>query len=240
MPRPFTTLATVETPDGPLALRGRGDADFLITISGRVLMTSSARRSEEALATLGCRALGARPNARVLIGGLGMAYTLRAALDVLPDSARVLVAELNAAVVDWCRGPLARLTAGAVLDPRVRIEIADVAAVVDTALPGSFDAILLDLYEGPQHVARRRADPLYGERALARAHAALSPEGALAIWAEEPAAGFARRLEAAGFAVETHRAGHGGRSHVVYLARKRPGRVRRRRPRSAGAGPHSP
>ncbi len=240
MPRPFTTLATVATPEGPLELRGRGEADFLITISGRVLMTSSARRSEEALATLGCRTLGARPNARVLIGGLGMAYTLRAALDVLPDSARVLVAELNAAVVDWCRGPLAPLTASAVLDPRVRIEIADVAVVIDAAPPGSFDAILLDLYEGPKHVARRRADPLYGEHALARAHAALSPAGALAIWAEEPAAGFTRRLEAAGFAVETHRAGRGGRSHVVYLAHKRAGLRRKRGPGSSRARPHSP
>lgn len=227
MPRPFTTLSTVSTPAGPLELRQRGQADFLITIAGRVLMTSAARRSEEALATLACGKLGALPAPRVLIGGLGMGYTLRAALDVLPPGARVVVAELNAAVEAWCRGPLAVLTGGAVLDPRVSVEIADVADRIAAAPAGGLDAILLDLYEGPQEVARRPADPFYGEAALRRARAALSPAGVLAIWSEEPSAPFARRLAGVGFEVETHRAGRGGRSHVIYLGRRRRASPRR-------------
>jgi spermidine synthase len=233
MPRPFATLSTVATPEGPLELRQRGDADFLITIGGRVLMTSVARRSEEALATLACGTLGANAAPRVLIGGLGMGYTLRAALDVLPAGARVVVAELNAAVESWCRGPLAALTGGAILDPRVSIEIADVAAVIAAAPPGGLDAILLDLYEGPQEVARRAGGPFYGEAALRRAHAALSPAGVLAIWSEAPAAAFARRLAGAGFEVEAHRAGRGGRSHVIYLGRRQAGLSRTPGPRSA-------
>ena len=113
MTRPWRTLATVPTDEGPLELRQRGDDEFLIVIAGRVLMTSAARRSEEALATLGCAAIARTGAPRVLIGGLGMAYTLRAALDALPATAKVVVAELNPVVADWCRGPMAALTRGA-------------------------------------------------------------------------------------------------------------------------------
>jgi spermidine synthase len=217
----WRTIAAVATAEGRLELRQRGEGDFLITIAGRVLMTSAARRSEEALARLACAGLapGPRPP-RVLIGGLGMGYTLRAALDALPGDAEVVVAELTRAVADWCRGPLAPLTAGAAADPRVRVIIADVAAVIAGAPASAHDAIALDLYEGPHGATQRADDPVYGAAALARTRRALAPAGVLAVWSEERDAPFERRVEAAGFALEVHRAGRGGRSHVVYLGRR--------------------
>lgn len=220
MARPWRTLATVPTDEGALELRQRGDEEFLIVVGGRVLMTSAARRSEESLATLGLAHVKGRPRPRVLIGGLGMAYTLRAALDVVPATASVVVAELHAEVEAWCRGPLAGLTAGAVLDPRVRVELGDVAAIIARAPAGSYDAILLDLYEGPNAATQQRDDPFYGSGALARSHNALAPGGALAVWSEDPDAGFARRFAAARFEVSMHRAGKGGRTHVIYLGRR--------------------
>ncbi len=215
---PWKTLATVATAEGALELRQRGEREFLIVIGGRVLMTTRDRRSEQALATLACAALTGSP--RVLIGGLGMAYTLRAALDVLPATAELVVAELTAAVADWCRGPLAPLTSAAVLDPRVAVVIDDVAAVIAGAPRGHYDAILLDLYEGPHAATQRADDPFYGRAALGNSHAALAPGGTLAVWSEEPDEAFARRFTAAGFDVATHRLGK-TRSHIVYLGRRR-------------------
>lgn len=216
---PWKTLATVATAEGALQLRQRGDGEFLIVIDGRVLMTSRDRRSEQALASLACAGIAGRAP-RVLIGGLGMAYTVRAALEALPAAAEVVVAELTPAVVDWCRGPLAPLTAAAVLDPRVRVVIDDVAAVIAAAPRGHYHAIVLDLYEGPHAATQRADDPFYGPAALARTHAALVPGGAFAVWSEEPDEAFARRFAAAGFEVACHRLGK-PRTHVVYLGRRR-------------------
>ncbi len=216
---PWKTLATVETAEGALQLRQRGEREFLIVIDGRVLMTSNDRRSEQGLATLACAAL-ANGAPRVLIGGLGMAYTVRAALDALPAGAQVVVAELTAEVVDWCRGPLAPLTGAAVLDPRVRVVIGDVARAIADAPRGHYDAILLDLYEGPHAATQRSDDPLYGRAALVRSRAALAAGGVLAVWSEEPDDAFARRFATAGFEVATQRLG-ASRRHVVYLGRRR-------------------
>jgi spermidine synthase len=152
----------------------------------------------------------------VLIGGLGVADTARAALDAFAADARVVVAELTPAVVDWCRGPLAVLTGGAAADPRVEIVTGDVARVVGQAR-AAYDAILLDLYEGPNPATQRKDDRFYGADALARSRAALRPGGVLAIWAEDPDPSFPRRFGGAGFEVTTHRSGKGGRTHVVYL-----------------------
>jgi spermidine synthase len=217
MTRPWQTIAHVETPEGALELRQRGDADFLITIAGRVLMTSQARRSEEALATLPLRDRAPASVRDVLIGGLGMGYTLRAALDVLPATARVTVVELNADVAGWCRGPLALLTGAAVADPRVTVVVADVSAHLAGASRGAYDAILFDLYEGPHAATQSADDPLYGPRALERVREVLRPGGVFAIWSEEPDARFERRFADAGFRVEKCRAGRGGRAHTVYL-----------------------
>ena len=216
MAQPWRTLATTVTNEGRLELRQRGADQFLIVVGGRVLMTNTARRSEEALATLaGARLTQRAPH--VLIGGLGMGFTLRAALDALPPAARVVGAELTAEVVVWCRGPLAPLTGGAVLDPRVEVVIEDVSKTIAAAPANGYDAILLDLYDGPNAATQRASDPIYGAAALARTHAALATGGVLAVWSEEADAPFARRLAAAGFAVETLRVGGGGRKHLVYL-----------------------
>ena len=216
--KPWQTLARVETPEGPLELRQRGARDFLITVGGRVLMTSAAHRSEDDLARLACAAMVRRPRPRVLLGGLGMGYTLRAALDQLPPAAEVTVVELNPIVVDWCRGPLAALTGDVVADRRVRVEIGDVAGAIAGARRGELDAIVLDLYEGPRPLPSHAHDPLYGAPAIASAGSALRTGGVLAVWAEEPDRAYPQRLRAAGFTVEVHQGGgRGGRSHVVYV-----------------------
>jgi spermidine synthase len=225
MTRAWETLDAVETERGSLELRRRGERDFLITVGGRVLMNSSANRSEITLAEVACAPFAADAAARVLIGGLGMGFTLRAALDSLSDSAELVVAELHSAVASWCRGPLASLTDGAVSDPRVRVELGDVAHVIAQSARGTeggarFDAILLDLYEGP----RGRAEighPHYGDRALGQTRDALRKAGVFAVWSEDPDSAFERRLRRAGFEVERKRPGRGGRRHAVYVATKR-------------------
>ena len=217
MTRPWQTLERIATPEGLLELRQRGERDFLIVVDGRVLMTSQARRSEEALATLALRALPKEKRRTIVIGGLGMGYTLRAALDELPAPAQVTVVELNREVAAWCRGPLALLTNGAALDPRVTIVVDDVTRYLSRVPAGSCDAILLDLYEGPHAATQPVDDPLYGPTALARYRAALAVGGVLAIWSEADDARFEARLASGGWRAEKRRAGRGGRAHTIYL-----------------------
>ena len=230
MSRPWQTLDRVDTTDGTLELRQRGPRDFLITLDGRVLMNSQANRSEIALAEQACAGLsqsGAAGDApRLLIGGLGMGCTLRAALDRLPSRAHVHVSELNAAVAGWCRERLSELNGEALQDARVQLVLEDVSDRIashaaNPALP-RFDAILLDLYEGPDPSGKAPDDPLYGRGALANSRRALAPGGILGVWCEAPAPAFERRLDAAGLRWERRRAGRGGRQHALYLAR-RPG-----------------
>jgi spermidine synthase len=219
MTRPWETLDAVDTSEGRLELRRRGERDFVITVDGRVLMNSALHLTEAAVAEMACRRVAGRPRPRVLIGGLGMGYTLCAALDALPGKARVTVAEIEPAIVRWCRGPLAALTGGAVDDRRVTIQMQDVAEVIAAASVGDrFDGIILDLYEGPRDATQAREDPFYGPRALERTRAALAPGGVFAVWSEDADPAFAKRLRSAGFAVETLRPGKGGPRHIVYLA----------------------
>jgi spermidine synthase len=243
MTRPWETIASVHTAAGLLDLRRRGDKDFLITIRGRVLMSSAAHRSEDALAKLACAGLRQRPGVRVLVSGLGMGYTLRAALDELAPDAKVVVAELNEVVADWCEGPLGPLTGNAAMDPRVTIEIVDVAErIADVARDAKvprFDAIVLDMYEGP-HAQVRPSDPLYGPGAVLRTKKALGATGVFAVWCEAASPGFERSLRAAGFRYTLERAGKGARIHYVYLAYSEaqpgapqaPARLRAKRKRS--------
>ncbi|MFZ5569844.1 MAG: spermidine synthase [Thermodesulfobacteriota bacterium] len=225
MPKPFQIIESIATNEGLLELRGRGEKEFVITVAGRVLMNSRAHQSEAALGRLACGHLGNRTAPRVLVGGLGMGFTLRAVLDHLPASARVTVAELNPAVLDWCRGPLAGLTHAAVDDPRVNVEIGDVALLIRNAARDArtpkYDAIVLDLYNGPYSGVSHQEDPLFGKTALDNARAALAPGGIFAVWGEDYDAGFEKRLRAAGFAVSVSREGRGGPRHVVYLGRMR-------------------
>jgi spermidine synthase len=215
--RPWTVLDRLQTPEGVLELRQRASDDFLITIDGRVLMNSRAHRSEVGLAELACRGLPGVSAPVVLIGGLGMAYTLRAALECLPADAHVIVAELNPRVLQWCEGPLAPLTSGAVRDPRVEVRIEDVARTIAAAGGGRYAAVVLDLYEGPGG-GDLRDHPLYGSAVLRQVRGALAPGGRLAVWSEEPSLPFERNLRAAGFAVARRRLGRGGLRHAVYLA----------------------
>jgi spermidine synthase len=212
----------VPTAEGLLDLRRRGEKDFLITIGGRVLMTSAAHRSEDALATLACAGQRAKRRARVLVSGHGMGVTLRAALDELADDAEVTVAELNAVVVDWCKGPLAGLIKDAAQDPRVTIDIVDVAKrIADVARDKKaprFDAVVLDMYQGPQNICRTD-DPLYGHPAVQRTKDALVKDGMFAIWCESASPGFEANLRTVGFRYEFKRVGRGARVHCVYLAR---------------------
>lgn len=224
MAEPWRTIDTAETPDGLLELRQRGKRDFLILIAGRVLMNSSASRSEIALGEVSCARVADRASSCVLIGGLGMGITLRAALDVLPKEAKITVAEINPLIVEWCRGPLASLNLHALADPRVQVRMDDVSAVITQAgTPGKvrFDAIMLDLYEGPHAGTDALHDPFYSSRAIATTHAALNQGGVFAIWGENSDASFERRLQRAGFTVERLRPGRGGLRHVVYVAIKR-------------------
>lgn len=217
--RTWQRLDRVDTDEGVLELRMRGQTDFLILVDGRVLMQSVAHRSELELAVVACRPLRAAARPRVLVGGLGMGYTLRAALDELPRAAEVTVAELTPRIVEWCRGPLAGLTGAAVDDPRVRLHVGDVAEVIArTPATARWDAIVLDLYEGPYVATQRKDDPVFGKAALARAKAALAPGGVLAIWSEDREQAFERRLRDQGFTVEVRSSGRGGRRHVIYLS----------------------
>jgi spermidine synthase len=223
MPRPFTLLDRVDVPEGPLELRKRGERDFMITLNGRVLMSSLIHRSEVAVAELGCASIRQRPAPRVLVGGLGLGYTLRAALDALPKTARVQVAELNAAVKRWCEGPLADLTGKAALDKRVSVVIDDVSACVRRAARAGaerLDAIIVDLYEGPRDLRPGQRDALYGMEILRHTHAALSAGGVYAVWAEDPNPAFEQRLRTVGFQVEYARVRGGGPRHAVYVAKK--------------------
>ena len=222
MSRPWVTLDERETEDGPLELRRRDRDDFLILVGGRVLMNSRESRSERVLGEKTCEGLGA--GARVLVGGLGMGMTLRAVLDGLAPDASVDVAELHPIVAEWCRGPLAELTDGAVEDPRVTLRILDVAEAIREAAEGEggYDAIVLDLFEGPHARTDAAGDPLYGAVAIDRTWRALSPGGVLGVWAESPERGFEGRLRRRGFGVEGLRPGRGGFRHWVVLAR-RPG-----------------
>ncbi|QWV94522.1 spermidine synthase [Geomonas oryzisoli] len=218
---PWKVLQSVTTGDGVLELRQRGERDFLITVNGLVLMNSSLHRSEVALGEVACGHLKHEAAPRVLVGGLGMAITLRAVLDQLPETAGVVVAELNPVVLQWCRGPLAPLTGGAADDPRVAVEIANVADVIRRSAMNNnrFDAIVLDLYTGPHARTDKIMDPLYGEIAIELSKGALKPGGVFAVWGENYDQGFDKRLRQAGFTVTCDRPGRGGLRHVVYLAR---------------------
>ena len=202
-----------------MRLMRRGD-EFSIVVGTAELMNNRQRGSEQALGVLGCARLRDRPEPRVLIGGLGMGFTLRAALDTLGPSARVVVAELVPAVVAWARGPLAHLFAGCLDDPRVELRVEDVGRSIQSG-PARYDAILMDVDNGPEGLTRRANDGLYDAAGLKRARFALRPEGILAVWSGSPDRRFKARLKRVGFTVNeqrVHSHGQSGRRHVLWLA----------------------
>lgn len=218
--KPRELVATAKVPGGvELTLVRHGD-DHMIMVDGNELMSSRVGGSEEALATMTCERLRA-PAPHLLIGGYGMGFTLRAALGKLGKDARVTVAELVPEIIDWARGPMAVLTAGGLDDPRVNLEIGDVVAAISAA-PKRYDAILLDVDNGPSGLVREDNNQIYSMRGLAKAKAALRPGGILAIWSAAPDAGFTRRLQNSGFKVDqvTVRARSNGKGprHVIWFA----------------------
>lgn len=224
----WTLIETASIPGSAEDLRLlRRGTEFAINLGRDLLMGSRSRDSERALAQLGCAALMGRDSGgRVLIGGLGMGFTLRAALDVLGPTASVEVAELVSAVVRWVRGPLAHLSADALADARVRVHYADVASPIRAAR-GTYDVILLDVDNGPEGLTHEGNEALYGVAGLRAAWTALSPGGALAVWSSFPDRAFSQRLAKAGFAVAEHTVrahGRKGARHVIWVA-TRPGRM---------------
>ncbi|MDO9361899.1 MAG: spermidine synthase [Sphingopyxis sp.] len=206
---------------GELRLYQRGD-DFIIVIDRDELMSSRMSGSEEALAQMSCDRLRSAKAAHLLIGGYGMGFTLRAALAALGADAKVTVAELVPAIIDWARGPMAHLAEGCLEDPRVELAIGDVAAAIASATR-RYDAILLDVDNGPDGLTHPANDRLYSAAGLAAAKAALKPGGILAIWSAAPDPKFARRLSVSGFQVEEvgvrARSNGKGPRHVIWFAR---------------------
>jgi spermidine synthase len=221
--KPLEHLATARAPDGEaLKLMRRGD-DFMIVLDRNELMNSRMSGSEEALATMTAERLGGRATQRWLIGGYGMGFTLRAALGVLGADARLTVAELVPEIIEWARGPMATLAKGCLDDPRVHVVLDDVAELIARAR-STYDAILLDVDNGPDGLVRDANDRLYTPAGLAAAKAALTPGGVLAVWSAAPDKVFAARLHRAGFEVDevTVRARSNGKGprHTIWLARR--------------------
>ena len=218
----WSLIDTAAVPDGggELRLMQRG-SEFVIFAGADALMNSRSNGSEKALGTLACAGLQDRPAPHVLIGGLGMGFTLRAALDSLGPKARVTVAELVPAVIAWARGPLAHLGGDGLDDPRVALREGDVAALIGEAR-SDFDAILLDVDNGPHGLSRPANDRLYDARGLAAARRALKPGGVLAVWSSAVDPVFTPRLRRAGYEVREARVrssgGRKGERHIIWLA----------------------
>jgi spermidine synthase len=222
---PRVLLDTAPMPGGGPELRLYRRSDEFQIMTGAVeLMTSRAAGTEEALANIAWERITGRPRPTMLIGGLGMGFTLRAALTVLPAAAEVTVSELVPAVVAWARGPLAHIFAGCLDDPRVTIAQEDVAATIGRAA-AVWDAILLDVDNGPHALVVETNDRIYAPAGLRAAREALKPGGVLAIWSSNADAAFTRRLKAERFAVDEVRvrsSGHKGtRNHLWFAARSR-------------------
>lgn len=219
--KPRELLATAQIPEGGELRLYKRDTDFIIALGANELMSSRLSGSEEALALLTCDRLQAEAP-HILIGGYGMGFTLRAAQARLGPQARFTVVELVPEIIDWARGPMSELAAGCLDDPRVELVIRDVSRAI-AASERRFDAILLDVDNGPDGLTREDNNHIYSLLGLQEAKRALKPGGVLAIWSAAQDERFARRLKHAGFQVEEVmvRAGRGGKGarHIIWFAR---------------------
>lgn len=216
-------LGESRTPDGcDLKLTRRGN-EYIILANGKTLMSSRMHGSEEALAHLGCRQARLLKRPCVLVGGLGMGYTLRATLDLLPKDAKVVVSELSSAVVEWNRGPLGPLAGHPLKDRRVHVDVRDVAITLRSGLE-QFDAVLLDVDNGPSAFTTEANELMYEDRGLAMIRRALKPNGVLTIWSVREDRKFEQRLRYNGFRVDVEpvrgRLKKGGPHHFIFLAHK--------------------
>ncbi len=220
--KPWETLGTATAPDGTTITLARRDTEYVLLANGHLLMTNRMHASELQLAGIACDAIAGRPAPVVLVGGLGMGYTVRGALDQLPADATVVVAELVPSVVAWNEGVLGPLAGHPLRDPRVTVDARDITDVLRESR-GRFDAILLDVDNGAEAFASATNRRLYGPAGLAALLAALRPGGVLTVWSAGHDKRFARHLRLAGFEVATRqvRARPGGRGprHVVFVAR---------------------
>ncbi|WP_027858175.1 spermine/spermidine synthase domain-containing protein [Marinobacterium jannaschii] len=222
---PWTVLGIAEIPNGggELKLSQRGE-EFSIRLSGvrGELMNSRVHNSEQVLAELGCAHLSSAKDAQVLVGGLGMGFTLAAALKAVPASAKVTVAELIPDVVEWNQGPLGACAGNPLQDSRTRVHLGDVAGLFKDAQP-TFDAILLDVDNGPEGLTQTDNHGLYSMAGLAAIRCAMRPGGMLAIWSAFPDDAFLTRLKKAGYKASSKmaraRVGKGSR-HTIFLAKK--------------------
>lgn len=217
--KPWKVIERAPAPDGgELVLHQRGE-EFAIRVNGRELMSSRQHGSEERMAEVACAGLG--KGARVLVGGLGLGYTVRAALDRLPREAEVVVAELIPAVIAWNRGVLAPLAGRPLEDPRVRVEARDVGELLREA-HAAYDAVLLDVDNGPEALTQEANRWLYGERGLAALREALRPGGRAVVWSASPDPAFANRMRRAGLVTEVREvpARAGRRTmHTLFIGR---------------------
>jgi spermidine synthase len=221
--KPRELLATAQIPGGDELRLFKRDTDFIIALGPNELMSSRLSGSEEALALLTCERLQNQEAPHLLIGGYGMGFTLRAALARLGPQARFTIVELVPEIIDWARGPMADLAAGCLDDPRVELVIRDVYRAM-TGADQTYDAILLDVDNGPDGLTRTDNDQIYSTHGLVAAKNALKPGGVLAIWSAKQDERFARRLKHAGFDVEEVmvRAGRSGKGarHIIWFARR--------------------
>jgi spermidine synthase len=218
---PWTRIASAQVPQdaGELRLMKRG-GEFSIMLGPTELMNSRRNGSERALGTIGCQRLREAPNAAVLIGGLGMGFTLRAALAALPAGSTVTVAELVPAVVEWAHGPMAELFGDCLDDPRVVLREGDVGDIIRRSR-SAFDAILLDVDNGPDGLTQAANERLYDRAGLGQAWRALRPNGVLAVWSSARDETFSRRLRQAGFSIDivpVRAAGRRGVRDVIWVA----------------------
>lgn len=221
---PREHIGTAIVPGGVELRLFRHGRDFAIVLDRNELMNTRMSGSEVALATMTIARLDRRGPLHLLIGGYGMGFTLRAALDELSRDASVTVAELVPEIIAWARGPMSELTSGCLDDPRVMLVNDDVAMLIDAAR-GGYDAILLDVDNGPDGLVHPENDRLYSRRGLAAAKAALAPDGILAVWSASRDPAFTRRLREADFEVEEvsvrARSNGKGARHVIWFARNR-------------------
>jgi len=219
--KPQHVIGSATTPDGRALVLHERDGVFTLRVDGLELMSSRARGSEVILAALGTEGIRTRAAPRVMVGGLGMGYTVRAALDLLPTTATVEVVEVFPAVVEWCRGPLSHLARDPLADHRVRIHVQDVHTYLET-MDSRYDAILLDVDNGPSAFTLDRNQRLYQGSGLSLLRSRLRPGGMLAVWSADPDPSFLRRLGRAGFTARSQSVpdhGGGGRiRHTIFLA----------------------
>lgn len=219
--KPQHTRGRAVTPDGKALILYERDGVYSIRVNGLELMSSRAHGSEEALARL-VLAQVSHPSPTVLVGGLGMGYTLRAVLDAVPKKSRIVVAEIFPAVVEWNRAELADLAGAPLLDPRVEILVTDVAEVI-AANQSGFDAVLLDVDNGPDAFTVARNEGLYAPRGLSQIRRCLRPRGVLGVWSADPEPKFARRLAKVGFHVQVETVpahqGSKGTTHTIFIAK---------------------